>query len=152
MADAPSAPSTPSSSRLTPPRARPRSVNPFRTLQVHRNFRIFWTGQTVSLIGTWMQTVGQGWLALELTNSAFLVGVVSAAGSFPVLLLSLYGGVIADRRGKLKVVIICQALLLIEAAALWWFTWAGRVNFGWLLAITTIGGVISAFEIPARQA
>ena len=99
-----------------------------------------------------MQSVGVGWLALELTNSAFMVGVVSAAGSFPVLLLSLYGGVIADRRSKLRIVIICQALLLIEAAALWWFTWSGLMNVGLLLALTTIGGVISAFEIPARQA
>jgi MFS family permease len=137
---------------LTPARPLRRSINPFRTLQVHRNFRLFWTGQTVSLIGTWMQSVGQGWLALELTNSAFLVGVVAAAGSFPVLLLSLYGGVIADRRSKLHIVIICQALLLVEAAALWWFTWTGLINVGWLLALTTIGGVISAFEIPARQA
>jgi MFS family permease len=137
---------------LTPARPLRRSINPFRTLQVHRNFRLFWTGQTVSLIGTWMQSVGVGWLALELTNSAFMVGVVSAAGSFPVLLLSLYGGVIADRRSKLRIVIICQALLLVEAAALWWFTWSGLINVGWLLALTTIGGVISAFEIPARQA
>jgi MFS family permease len=136
----------------TPARPQRRSINPFRTLQVHRNFRLFWTGQTVSLIGTWMQQVGQGWLALELTNNAFLVGLVAAAGSFPVLLLSLYGGVVADRRSKLRIVIVCQALLLLEAAALWWFTWAGRMNFGWLLALTTIGGVISAFEIPARQA
>ena len=137
---------------LTPARPLKRSINPFRTLQVHRNFRLFWTGQTVSLIGTWMQSVGVGWLALELTNSAFLVGVVAAAGSFPVLLLSLYGGVIADRRSKLRIVIICQALLLVEAAALWWFTWTGLINVGWLLTLTTIGGVISAFEIPARQA
>lgn len=137
---------------LTPARPLKRSINPFRTLQVHRNFRLFWTGQTVSLIGTWMQSVGVGWLALELTNSAFLVGVVAAAGSFPVLLLSLYGGVIADRRSKLRIVIICQALLLVEAAALWWFTWTGLIDVGWLLALTTIGGVISAFEIPARQA
>jgi MFS family permease len=137
---------------LTPARPLRRSINPFRTLQVHRNFRLFWTGQTVSLIGTWMQSVGVGWLALELTNSAFMVGVVSAAGSFPVLLLSLYGGVIADRRSKLRIVIICQALLLVEAAALWWFTWTGLINVGWLLALTTVGGVISAFEIPARQA
>ena len=136
----------------TPARPRPRSINPFRALQVHRNFRLFWTGQTVSLIGTWMQQVGVGWLALELTNNAFLVGVVSAAGSFPVLLLSLYGGVIADRRSKLRIVIICQALLLVEAAALWWFAWSGYMNFRWLLALTTLGGVISAFEIPARQA
>ena len=137
---------------LTPARPTRRSINPFRALQVHRNFRLFWTGQTVSLIGTWMQQVGQGWLALELTNSAFMVGVVSAAGSFPVLLLSLYGGVVADRRSKLRIVILCQALLLVEAAALWWFTWTGRINVGWLLALTTLGGVISAFEIPARQA
>jgi MFS family permease len=137
---------------LTPARPLRRSINPFRTLQVHRNFRLFWTGQTVSLIGTWMQSVGVGWLALELTNSAFMVGVVSAAGSFPVLVLSLYGGVIADRRSKLRIVIVCQALLLVEAAALWWFTWTGLINVGWLLALTTVGGVISAFEIPARQA
>jgi MFS family permease len=136
----------------TPARPIRRSVNPFRALQVHRNFRLFWTGQTVSLIGTWMQQVGQGWLALQLTNSAFLVGVVSAAGSFPVLLLSLYGGVLADRHNKLRIVIICQILLLIEAAMLWWFTWSGHINFPWLLAITTLGGLISAFEIPARQA
>src|SRR3984893_14343767 len=100
---------------LTPTRPLRKSINPFRTLQVHRNFRLFWTGQTVSLIGTWMQQVGQGWLALELTNSAFMVGLVSAAGSFPVLLLSLYGWVVADRRSKLRIVIICQALLLSEA-------------------------------------
>ena len=137
---------------LTPARPARKSINPFRTLQVHRNFRLFWTGQTVSLIGTWMQQMGQGWLALELTNSAFMVGLVSAAGSFPVLLLSLYGGVVADRRSKLRIVIICQALLLFEAAALWWFAWTSRINIGWLLAMTTVGGVISAFEIPARQA
>ncbi|HST07304.1 MAG TPA: MFS transporter [Gemmatimonadaceae bacterium] len=139
-------------SHPTPVRALKRPINPFRALQAHRNFRLFWTGQAVSLIGTWMQTVGRGWLALELTNSAFLVGVVAAAGSFPVLLLSLYGGVIADRRSKLRIVIICQALLLCEAAALWWYTWSGRIGFESLLIISTLGGVISAFEIPARQA
>jgi MFS family permease len=152
MPDAPQSAPTQPSARLTPARPRPKSINPFRALQVHRNFRLFWTGQTVSLIGTWMQTVGQGWLALELTNSAFLVGVVSAAGSFPVLLLSLYGGVVADRYSKLRIVVVCQALLLAEAGALWWFTWSGRIGIGSLLALTTLNGVISAFEIPARQA
>jgi len=137
---------------LTPARPVRRSINPFRALQVHRNFRLFWTGQTVSLIGTWMQQVGVGWLALEMTNSAFMVGLVSAAGSFPVLLFSLYGGVVADRVSKLRIVIICQALLLTEATALWWFTWSGRINIHWLLALATFGGVVSAFEIPARQA
>ena len=129
-----------------------RSLNPFRALQLHRNFRLFWTGQTVSLIGTWMQQVGQGWLALELTNSAFLVGVVAAAGTLPVLLFSLYGGIVADRRSKLHIVMVCQALLLLEAAALWWLTWTDRINVEWLLGLATLGGIISAFEIPARQA
>jgi predicted MFS family arabinose efflux permease len=138
-------------SHPTPARALRRPINPFRALQVHRNFRLFWTGQTVSLIGTWMQTVGVGWLALELTNNAFLVGVVSAAGSFPVLLLSLYGGVLADRHNKLRIVIVCQALLLAEAGALWWFTWSGHIGFQSLLILTLLGGFISAFEIPARQ-
>lgn len=137
---------------LTPARPQQRSINPFRTLQVHRNFRLFWTGQTVSLIGTWMQQVGQGWLALELTNSAFMVGLVAAAGTFPVLLLSLYGGVVADRRNRLRIVLICQALLLLEAVALWWFTWTGYIDVQWLLALATLGGIVAAFEIPARQA
>src|SRR6476469_3228880 len=132
--------------------AEPRSLNPFHALQANRNFRLFWLGQSTSLSGTGMQTVAQSWLALELTNSAFLVGVVSAAGSFPILLLSLYGGVIADRYNKLRIVIICQSLLLAEAGALWWFTWSGRIDFVSLLVLATINGVISAFEIPARQA
>jgi MFS family permease len=129
-----------------------RSLNPFRALQIHRNFRLFWTGQTVSLIGTWMQQVGQGWLALELTNDPFFVGLVAAAGTFPVLLFSLYGGVLADRRSKLHIVMVCQALLLVEATALWWLTLSGHMTVEWLLGLATIGGVIAAFEIPARQA
>ncbi len=129
-----------------------RSLNPFHALQANRNFRLFWLGQTTSLVGTWMQTVAQSWLALELTDSAFLVGIVSAAGTFPVLLLSLYGGVVADRRNKLRIITICQALLLLEAATLWWFSWTGRVTIGWLVALATISGIVAAFEIPARQA
>src|SRR3954453_428100 len=82
----------------------PPSLNPFRTLQRHRNFRLFWFGQTLSLIGTWMQTMAQGWLALELSNSAFVVGLVASAQSLPVLLLSLHAGVIVDRTDKLRLV------------------------------------------------
>lgn len=135
-----------------PPTAVRRSVNPFAVLLRHRNFRIFWTGQTLSLVGTWMQTVGIGWLALELSNSAFIVGAVSAAGSLPVLLLSLYGGVLADRYSKLKLVQISQVLLLVEAALLWWFTWSGNMTISWLVALAAFGGIVSSVEIPARQA
>lgn len=129
----------------------PRTLNPFHALQANRNFRLFWLGQTTSLVGTWMQTVAQSWLALELTNSAFLVGVVSAAGSLPILLFSLYGGVVADRHNKLRIVTICQSLLLLEAGLLWWFTWSGHIRIHSLLILVTFAGLVGAFEIPARQ-
>lgn len=128
------------------------ALNPFRVIQKHRNFRIFWGGQTVSLIGTWMQSVAQGWLALELTNDPLMVGLVSAAGSFPVLLFSLFAGVLADRYDKLRIVRIAQALLLLQAGALWWFVWSGLIDIKWLLGLALLNGTIVAFEIPARQA
>ena len=126
-------------------------ANPFRTLR-HRNFRLFWVGQTLSLIGTWMQTMATGWLALELSNSSFLVGLVASASSLPVLLFSLHGGVLADRVDRLKAVRICQTLLAVEAGVLWWFTVTGHITIGWLIALAAANGLISAFEIPARQA
>jgi len=128
-----------------------QSLNPFRVLQAHRNFRLFWIGQTISLIGTWMQQVGQGWLALQLSNSALMVGLVSAAGSLPILLFSLYAGVIVDRRDKLRLVTIAQVLLSIEAGVLWWLVWSGRVTIPLLVLLAAINGLISSVEIPARQ-
>lgn len=98
-----------------------------------------------------MQSVGQGWLALQLSNSAFMVGLVAAAAAFPVLLLSLYAGVIADRTDKLRLVTIGQALLLVQAALLWWLVWSGHVTVGWLIGFALISGTINSFEIPARQ-
>lgn len=128
-----------------------KSFNPLRVLVEHRNFRLFWIGQTVSLIGTWMQSVGQGWLALQLSDSAFIVGLVSAAGSLPVLLFSLYAGVLVDRLDKLRIVTIAQVLLSIEAAVLWWAVWSGRITIPLLVVLAAINGLISAVEIPARQ-
>lgn len=128
-----------------------QSLNPFRVLQTHRNFRLFWIGQTVSLIGTWMQQVGQGWLALQLSNSAFIVGLVSAAGSLPILLFSLYAGVIVDRHDKLRLVTLAQILLSLEAAILWWLVWSGWITIALLVSLALLQGMISAVEIPARQ-
>jgi MFS family permease len=127
-------------------------INPFRVLLTHRNFRVFWIGQTLSLIGTWMQTMAQSWLALELTNNAFLVGLVASIGSLPILVLSLPAGVLADREHKLRLVTICQSLLLAEAVVLWWLVFTGHVTIGWLLVLAAVNGAISAIEIPARQA
>jgi MFS family permease len=127
-------------------------LNPFRVLITHRNFRIFWFGQTVSLMGSWMQSMALGWLALELSDSALVVGLVVAAGSFPILLLSLPAGVLIDRGNKLRIVTGAQALLSVPAAALWWFTWSGNVTVGWLIGLATLSGVVGSIEIPARQA
>jgi len=128
------------------------SLNPFRVLVEHRNFRRFWTGQTLSLVGTWMQSVAQGWLALELSDDALLVGLVAAAGSLPVLLLSLPAGVLADRVSKLRLVTVAQALMLVQATALWWLVASGRVTIGWLVALASLNGVLQAVDVPARQA
>lgn len=98
-----------------------------------------------------MQAVGEGWLALQLSNSALLVGVVAGASALPVLLLSLYGGVVADRNDKLKLVRIAQTLLLVQASVLWWFTASNHLTIHWLIFLATMNGIISAFEIPARQ-
>jgi MFS family permease len=133
------------------PAADRRSLNPFRTLIRHRNFRIFWTGQTLSLIGTWMQSMAQGWLALELSNSPFLVGLVASIGSMPVLLLSLPAGLLADRVPRLRLVTIMQTVMLLEATALWALTWTHHITIGWLLTLAAVNGVTAAFEIPARQ-
>jgi MFS family permease len=126
-------------------------VNPFRVLAQHPNFRLFWLGQTLSLVGTWMQTMAQGWLALELTDSPLMVGLVAAASSLPIVLLSVAAGVIVDRANKLRLVTVAQTLLLLEATALWWLTWSGHISIGWLVSLAAVAGVIGAFEIPARQ-
>lgn len=118
----------------------------------NRNFRIFITGQFVSLCGTWMQTVALGWLALELTNSALQVGLVTFFGALPVLLFTLWGGVVAGRVNKRLALLWLQALFLTEALALGLLTAFGAITIQWVYGLALFGGLISAFEIPIRQA
>jgi len=127
------------------------SLNPFRVFVRHRNFRIFLIGQTMSLIGTWMQTMAEGWLALELTNSAFLVGLVAVATSIPILLFSLPAGAIVDRADKLRLVRIAQACYLAEASVLWLLTVTHHITIHSLLGLAFVSGTIASLEIPARQ-
>ena len=117
----------------------------------HRNFRLFLGGQFVSLSGTWMQTVAQGWLVLQLTNSAFQVGLVTTVNTLPVLLFTLYGGVVADRVNKRRFLLVLQSLMLLEALALAVLTATGRVTVGWVMVLAAMQGLLAAFEIPARQ-
>jgi MFS family permease len=130
----------------------PTTLNPFRVVLRHRNFRLFLIGQTLSLIGTWMQTMAEGWLALELTNSAFLVGLVATVSSIPILLFTMPAGAIVDRSDKLRIVRIAQIAFLVQASSLWLLTATHRMTIGWLLLLAFLGGLIASIEIPARQA
>ncbi len=125
--------------------------NPFRVLGTHRNFRLFWVGQTISLVGSWMQAMALGWLALELTGSAFLVGLVAVSNSAPILLFSLHAGAFVDRSNKLTLLRTMQTLFLVEATLLWLLTWSGHVTIGWILGLAFFGGTVAAIEIPTRQ-
>jgi MFS family permease len=127
------------------------SINPFRVFLRHRNFRLFLIGQTLSLIGTWMQSMALGWLALELTNSAFLVGLVATASSIPILVFTMHAGAVVDRSDKLKLVKFAQVAFLADATLLWWLTYTHRINIVSLTALAFVSGCISSVEIPARQ-
>lgn len=98
-----------------------------------------------------MQVMAQGWLALELSNSALVVGLVASVGALPILLFSLHAGALVDRSDRLRIVKITQAVFLLEAATLWLVTWTGHASIPVLLALALVGGTCAAIEIPARQ-
>lgn len=118
----------------------------------HRNFRLFWFGQLISLIGTWMQSIGQAWLVLELTHSAWLLGVVGALQFLPVMFLSLFGGVLADRFPKRKVLLFTQSFAMLQAAILWILIVTGQVQIWQVLVLAAMLGLNNAFDMPTRQA
>ena len=118
----------------------------------HRNFRLFFSGQLVSLIGTWMQTVAQSWLVYRLTGSAALLGSVNFASLIPVFLLSPLGGVVADRYSRHRVVIATQAASMLLAAALAGLTLFNVIRVWEIFVLSALLGVVNAFDIPARQA
>jgi MFS family permease len=118
----------------------------------HRNFRLFFFGQGVSLIGTWMQSVAQGWLVLTLTDSPFFVGLVSALGSLGVLTFTLYAGIIADRTDKRRTVVITQSLSMLLAFALATLVLIHQVTVWHVMVFATLLGIVNAFDIPTRQA
>jgi len=118
----------------------------------HRNFRLFFIGQGISLVGTWLQNVGEGWLILTLTNSPFYVGLTSALSSVGVLLFSLYAGVIADRVDKRRVIVFMQMAFMLEAFTVAILVGTHVVQVWQVLVLATLLGVASAFDIPMRQA
>lgn len=118
----------------------------------HRNFQLFFSGQLVSLIGTWMQNVAQAWLVYRLTGSSLLLGSVSFAGQFPVFLVAPLGGIVADRYRKQRIVIATQAASMILALLLAILTLTRTVHVWHIFVLAASLGVVNAFDIPGRQA
>ena len=123
----------------------------FRALR-HRNFRLFFIGQLISLIGTWMQMVAQSWLVLKLTNSSLMLGVVSFASFMPIVLVALFAGVVVDHVDRRRLIIGAQTLLMISAFVLAGLTWAGVVKVEYVIALAALNGFVSSFDMPGRQA
>ena len=117
----------------------------------HRNFRLFWSGQLISLVGTWMQSVAQGWLMHRLTSSALMLGILGFAQFLPVMFLSLYAGVAADRMDKRRLILITQSAALVQAALLATVVTLGIVQPWMVLALAFVFGIINSFDLPARQ-
>lgn len=118
----------------------------------YRNYRLFFCGQGVSLIGTWMQTLALSWLVYRLTGSAMLLGVVGFATQIPTFLLAPFAGVAADRFNKHRIMIAMQFLSMLQAFALAALVLTGRIQVWQIIALSVFIGVINAFDMPARQA
>jgi len=118
----------------------------------HRNFRLFMTGQFVSLIGGWMQSTAEGWLVYQLTGSKVMLGTVAAVWSLPLLLLSVWGGSVADRYPKRTVIFFTQTGMMLVAFAFAALVGSGRIQPWHILVLAALDGVAVAFDSPARQA
>jgi MFS family permease len=118
----------------------------------HRNFQLFFSGQLISLIGTWMDNIAEAWLVYRLTGSSLLLGTVAFAGQIPVFLLAPIGGMVADRWNRQRVVIATQACSMVLAGILAVLTLTGRVTVWEVVVLAALMGAVNAFDIPARQA
>ena len=124
--------------------------NTFRALK-HRNFRLFFAGQFVSLTGTWMQSVAQSWLVYRITGSVALLGLIGFAGQFPVFLLTAFGGAFADKYDRRKILVITQICSMVLASVLAFLTLTGSVQVWQLFVLASLSGIVNAFDIPTRQ-
>jgi MFS family permease len=118
----------------------------------HRNFQLFFGGQLISLVGTWMQSVAQAWLVYRLTGSSLLLGIVGFASQIPIFVLSPVGGTVADRYNRHRVVIGTQTASMILAAVLALLTLCGWLTVWEIIVLASALGIVNAFDIPARQA
>jgi len=122
----------------------------FRSLK-YRNYRLFFSGQSISLIGTWMQRIAMPWLVYHMTGSAFLLGLVSFAGQIPTFLLAPLGGVVTDKFSKYRVLLITQIISLIQALILAVLALTGVIQIWQIVVLSIILGCVNAFDVPSRH-
>ena len=122
----------------------------FRTLK-YRNYRLFFTGQSISLIGTWLQMIAVSWLVYRLTGSYMMLGLVGFVSRIPTFVVAPFAGVLADRANKHKIIIITQVLSLLQAAAFAFLIFTGTIQIWHIIVLGVILGIINSFDIPVRQ-
>jgi MFS family permease len=117
----------------------------------YRDFRLFWSGQLISLVGTWMQSVGQAWVVLEITGSPFKLGMITALQFGPMLFLSFLAGALADRVRKRRLLLFTQSALMAQAFALAALDWTGHIQYWHVAVLATVYGIANTLDLPARQ-
>ena len=118
----------------------------------HRDFRVFFAGQAVALVGSWMQQVAQAWLVLSLTNSPLRLGLVGSLNFLPILLFALVGGAVADRLPKRRLLVLTQSLLFCQTATLALLIVTGRVRYWHICVLALVWGIANTIDLPVRQA
>jgi len=118
----------------------------------NRDFRLYWIGQAISLVGTWMQVMAQGWVVTSLSTSATVLGAVTVVQTFPMLALSMVGGAIADRFEKRRILIVTQVSMMILAFVLAALVFSGRIQLWQIFIMAGLLGTVTAFDLPAAQA
>ena len=125
----------------------PTGLRAFR----YRDFRLFWSGQLVSLVGTWMQSVGQAWVVLEITGSPLKLGSITALQFGPMLFLSFLAGALADRVRKRRLLLLTQSALMVQAFALAALAWTGHIQYWHIAVLAAVYGIANTLDLPARQ-
>ncbi len=124
--------------------------NIFRSFR-YRNFRLFFSGQSISLVGTWIQRIAVPWLVYDLTGSPFLLGAVGFAGQIPTMLIAPFAGVLVDRWNRYQILVVTQILAMIQALALALLTLTGSIAIWHVFSLSIVLGCVNAFDMPARQ-
>src|SRR5215469_8721090 len=136
---------------IIPPRATEKDLlRAFTSLRQH-NFRLYWFGQMISLLGSYMQTIGQAWLVLELTRSAWQLGLVGALQALPILLFSIFGGVFADRWPKRRVLLVTQLVAMIQAFLLWALIATGAIQLWHIYVLALLLGLTNSVYLPTSR-